>query len=84
MHIAMVISQILSVIVYFFTIFAMKSIFMVSTITWGFLLKILLLTFITWFPLHLIKLLKKFFDPSDYEKIMMSNARQSSMLTSLV
>ena len=80
----MIVSQIFSVILYFCTIFMMKNIFMVSTITWGFFLKILLMTFITWFPLHLIKILKKYFDPSDYEKIMMSTAHQRSIIMSLI
>jgi phospholipid-translocating ATPase len=84
MHMAMVVSQIFSVILYFVTILMMKSIFMVSTLTWEFFLKILLLTFITWFPLHMIKILKKYLDPNDYEKIMMANARQSSILMSIV
>ena len=84
MHMAMVVSQILSVIVYFFTIYAMKNVFMVSTLTWAFLLKILMLTFITWFPLHLITIIKRYLDPSDYEKIMRANVHQSSLLMSLI
>ena len=84
MHMAMVISQILSVIIYFLTIFTMKNVFMVSTLTWAFLLKILMLTFITWFPLHLITIIKKYLDPSDYEKIMRANTQQNSILMSLI
>ena len=84
MHMAMVISQILSVIVYFLTIFTMKNVFMVSTLTWAFLLKILMLTFSTWFPLHLITIIKKYLDPSDYEKIMRANSQQNSILMSLI
>lgn len=79
MHVTMVISQIFSVILYFCTVVLMKNLFMVSTLTWEFLLKILLLTFITWFPLHLIKLIKKYLDPSDYQKIMISHDNHRSV-----
>lgn len=66
----MIISQISSIIVYFFTIVLMPSLFDVSTIDGVFIWKMVCITFISWFPFHLFKILKRYLDPSDYEVIM--------------
>lgn len=84
LHIVMIISQILSVILYFVTIITMKSVFMVSTFSWDFLLKIFLVTLLTWFPLHLVKVIKRYMDPNDYQKIMMNTLKEKDVLTNII
>ena len=69
-HIVMLISQLGSCIVYFFTILLMPELFDVSTIDGVFIWKMIVVTFISWFPFHLFKILKRFIDPTDYEVIM--------------
>ena len=66
----MLISQILSLFLYFYTIMLLNNVFDLSYLTWAFLWKIIVITLMSWLPLHLLKLLIRRIDPTDYEKIM--------------
>lgn len=65
----MVVAQTCSVLIYFSSIIFLSSIFNVGFIGADFLVKILTITLISWFPLHLFKIIMKYVDPTDYEKI---------------
>lgn len=65
----MVIAQILSAIMYFSSILFLNRIFDVSFIDLQFIAKTLIITLISWAPLHAFKLLVKYLDPTDYEKV---------------
>lgn len=66
----MLISQILSLFIYFYTIIFLNNVFNISYLNWEFFWKIIAITLISWLPLHLLKLLVRRIDPTDYEKIM--------------
>lgn len=66
----MLISQILSLFIYFYTIIFFNNVFDISYLDWLFFGKIIAITLISWLPLHLLKLVIKRVDPTDYEKIM--------------
>lgn len=70
LHIIMIMSQIISVLVYFISIYTLRTILDVSAITWMFILKIIGITAISFGPLYLVSFLRKKFDPTDYEKVM--------------
>jgi hypothetical protein len=65
----MIAAQTCSIIIYFSSITFLNSIFDVSEIGLVFLEKILIITFISWAPIHFFKLFLKHVDPTDYEKI---------------
>lgn len=65
----MIAAQTCSIIMYFSSITFLNSIFDVSAMGWIFLEKILIITLISWAPIHFFKLILKHFDPTDYEKI---------------
>jgi phospholipid-translocating ATPase len=66
----MVISQLLSLGVYVCSIIFLHTLFDIQYINAEFALKVTAITFISWLPLHLAKILSKRLDPTDYEKIM--------------
>lgn len=69
----MVISSIMTFIIYFMSIGLLRSYFDTSYVTWTFVVKVLLLTFASWAPLHLARLIYDFIDPSEHQKIMAQN-----------
>jgi len=69
-HIVMIISQICSVIIYFMSILCMPALFDLATIDGVFIWKMIVITVCSWFPFHLFKIIKRYIDPSDHEKIM--------------
>ena len=50
----MVVSSILTFIVYFMSIGLLRSYFNTSYVTWNFVLKVLAVTFVSWAPLHIV------------------------------
>lgn len=66
----MLISQILSLFIYFYTIIFFNNVFDLSYMDISFFWKIVVITLISWLPLHIFKLIIKKIDPTDYEKVM--------------
>lgn len=66
----MVISQLLSLGVYVCSIIFLQTLFDIKYINSEFILKVTTITFISWLPLHLAKIISRRLDPTDYEKIM--------------
>lgn len=69
----MVMSSILTFIVYFMSIGLLRSYFNTSYITWSFVVKVLSITIISWAPLHLTRVILDCVDPSEHVKIMRQN-----------
>lgn len=65
----MIAAQTCSIIIYFSSILFLNSIFNVKFMGLDFIIKILIITLISWLPLHLLKIFLRWFDPTDYEKI---------------
>lgn len=61
------------------TITLLKQEINASTIDLEFLYKVIFLTFISWFPLHLIKIVMRKLDPSESEKIMKGAKKSKSI-----
>ena len=66
----MVVSSLLTLITYFMSIILLRAYFDTSYITFGFIFKVILLTLLSWAPLHLMRRLYDYFDPSEHQKIM--------------
>jgi len=69
----MVVSSILTFIVYFMSIGLLRSYFNTSYITWDFVIKVFAVVIISWAPLHLARLVFDCIDPSEHVKIMRQN-----------
>ena len=69
----MIISSILTFIIYFMSIGLLRAYFDTSYITWSFVLKVLLITLASWLPLHMARLIYDCIDPSEHQKIMRQN-----------
>ena len=69
----MIISSVLTFIVYFMSIGFLRSYFDTSYITWTFVCKVFLLTVASWAPLHITRLLYDCCDPSEHLKVMRQN-----------
>lgn len=69
----MVISSILTFIIYFMSIGLLRSYFDTSYITWTFVCKVFAITLASWAPLHIARLIYDCCDPSDNQKIMRQN-----------
>ena len=55
----------------------MKSFFEIGNVMeWGFIGKILVIVLASWLPLFLFRIIKKYLDPSDFEKIMKTVKRK--------
>lgn len=65
----MIVAQALSAMMYFASILFLNRIFDVSFMDLEFFLKSIIITLISWLPLHLFKLVMKKLDPTDYEKV---------------
>ena len=66
----MVISSILTFLIYFMSIGLFRGYFDTSYITWTFVMKVCLVTLASWAPLHLARRIYDFCDPSEHQKIM--------------
>lgn len=72
----MVVSSILTFIVYILSIALLRSYFDTAYITWTFILKVIAIATLSWFPLHLIKWIVRILDPTEQDKIMKQERRQ--------
>lgn len=68
----MVISIVLTVVVYFFTIITFRNIIQTSYIDLNFMLKVILVCLISWAPINIFNALMTRFDPNQETKIMRS------------
>ena len=62
----MIISSILTLLIYFMSIAVLRSYFDVSYITWTFVCKVFAITLASWAPLHLARLIYDCIDPSEH------------------
>lgn len=66
----MMLMQVATVVTYFMSIVLLQEYFDTSYIDSVFFVKVLLITAITWLPLHLLYLIVNCLDPSDSKKVM--------------
>lgn len=64
------VTQIITIIVYFLTIVFLREIIDVSIIDMTFVKNVAIIVLVSWLPLHIVKLLRVKFDPTENEKIM--------------
>jgi len=69
----MIVSSILTFIIYFMSIALFRSYFDTSYITWLFVTKVVAITLASWAPLHLARIIYDCCDPSEHQKIMRQN-----------
>jgi len=72
LHPVMILSQVGTFAVYILSLLLFRSYIDVDKISPEFLAKVLLIVSVSWLPLHLMVVLRKYVDPSDYEKVMSS------------
>jgi phospholipid-translocating ATPase len=72
----MIVSSVFTFVVYFLSIVLLRSYFDTSYITWMFVVKVIAITILSWFPLHLVKWIIRKLDPSEQDKIMKQERRQ--------
>ena len=65
----MIVSSLLTFVVYVLSILLLRSYFDTSYITWQFALKVVAITVFSWLPLHLGKWIMKKLDPSEDDRI---------------
>jgi phospholipid-translocating ATPase len=66
----MIISSILTFLIYVLSIALLREYFDTSYITWEFVVKVVALTVVSWLPMHIIKIMVYKFDPPEHLKIM--------------
>lgn len=81
LHIFMIISQLISVLLYFISIATLRTVLDVSYITWMFLLKVTVITAISFIPLYVITIVRRRVNPTDFEKVMMNVKRDKIKMT---
>lgn len=64
------VSQVFTLILYFLSIWLLRDVIVVSAINVAFLKNVAIIVLISWGPLHLLKILRMRFDPTENEKIM--------------
>ena len=64
----MILSSILTFLVYFASIGLLRSTFNTSYITWEFVIRVFAVVVASWAPLHLFRCLYDYFDPSEHQK----------------
>jgi len=79
----MIVSQFLSAILYFSSILFLNRIFDVSYIDLDFFWKTLVITLMSWAPLHLFYVIMRYLYPTDYEKVrkQAKNAKKEAPIT---
>jgi len=65
----MIASSIVTIVLYFLSIFFLRSYFDTSYINVEFFVKVLILTTVSWVPLHLLKIMLETIDPPEHVKI---------------
>ena len=65
----MIVSVILTIFIYFFSIIFFRNYFDVSAFTLDFILKVIIITAICWLPLHLFKKILQKISPSEESKV---------------
>lgn len=68
-------SSVLTLFIYILSIALLPQYFDTSYITWMFVVKVLLITVMSWMPLHLIHCIVDKIDPSEFQKIMREEKR---------
>lgn len=63
-------SAIGTIIMYFASIILLREYINVDVITADFLVTIVLIVSVSWLPLHIVKCIVNYVDPSDYQKVM--------------
>lgn len=66
----MIVSSVLTFVIYILSIALLRSYFDVSYITWQFVLKVLAITLLSWLPLHVAKWVIMKIDPTEQQKIL--------------
>ena len=66
----MIVSSVLTFVIYIMSIALLREYFDTSYITWAFVVKVLAITLLSWLPLHLIKCLITKIDPTEQQKIL--------------
>ena len=66
----MIVSSVLTFVIYILSIALLREYFDTSYITWAFVVKVLTITLISWLPLHMIKWLMSKIDPTEQQKIL--------------
>ncbi|TNV85311.1 hypothetical protein FGO68_gene5532 [Halteria grandinella] len=66
----MIVSSVLTFVIYILSIALLREYFDTSYITWAFVVKVLLITVLSWLPLHLTKWLIYKIDPTEQQKIL--------------
>jgi len=69
-------SSVLTLFMYIMAIALLPQYFDTSYITWLFFVKVLLLTMVSWMPLHLVHCIVDKIDPSEFQKIMNDERRK--------
>lgn len=64
------VSQVLTLIVYFLSIWLLRDVIDVSAINFEFTKNVAIIVLLSWGPLQLLKVLRMKFDPTENEKIM--------------
>ena len=62
----MILSSIMTFVIYFMSIALFKSYFDTSYITWTFIFKVIGITIVSWAPLHVVRLIYDCCDPSEH------------------
>jgi hypothetical protein len=63
------VSSVLTFLIYILSIALLREYFDTSYITWAFVLKVLVITVMSWLPLHVVQWCIKKIDPSEEQKI---------------
>lgn len=64
------VSQILTITIYILSIVLFREFIDVAAITTSFCIKVLIVVLVSWGPMHIAKLLRAKYDPTENEKIM--------------
>jgi hypothetical protein len=59
-----------TILLYFTSIIFLREYINVDVITADFLVTIMMIVSVSWLPLHIVKCIMKYVDPSDYQKVM--------------
>lgn len=73
----MIISNLLSVVIYLLTLILFPHHLMISELDAKFFGWVILILIMSWLPLYLIRRILKLVDPSDYEKLMEHVSRET-------
>ena len=66
----MIVSSVITFVIYILSIALLREYFDTSYITWAFILKVLAITVLSWLPLHLTSWIIMKCDPTEQQKIL--------------